>query len=246
MSIFDSVISENGEKFNLGDKSGGLLAALLELISDQSRGGFAGFLNRFRQVGLGDVADSWVNTGSNTTLSGEQVESALGSETVSAIAAQASVPAETAKTALGVMIPSVVDRLTPDGIVPDESSLLTTIGGFLTGFGSPAASGIAGMPDRVSGFAPDNFDADRTAVGIAENRGAAFDRVDDAVAASDDNSALKWIIPLILLGLLIAVGWAFCRKSDAPASVVNSNVNAYKIEPNTNSNTGTANLNNSQ
>ena len=234
MSIFDSVISENGEKFNLGDKSGGLLAALLELISDQSRGGFAGFLNRFRQVGLGDVADSWVNTGSNTTLSGEQVESALGSETVSAIAAQASVPAETAKTALGVMIPSVVDRLTPDGIVPDESSLLTTIGGFLTGFGSPAASGIAGMPNRVSGYAPDNLETHRTSAMRADDR-AMLNQVDNAIDENNDNSALKWIIPLILLGLLIAVGWAFCRKSDAPAAVVNTNLN-NTVATNVNSN----------
>ena len=233
MSIFDSIIGESGEKFNLGDKSGGLLAALLELISDQSRGGFAGFLNRFRQAGLGDVADSWVDTSDNLTLSGEQVESALGTETVGAIAAQAGVPPETAKSALGVIIPSVVDRLTPNGVVPDESGLLTTIGGYLTGFGIPAAGGIAGMPDRVSGFAPDNFDARQPIVNAPGDR-ALYNRVDEAIEKSDDDSVLKWIVPLILLGLLVAVGWAFCRKSDVLP--VGANINLNTAMTNTNSN----------
>ncbi len=68
MFMFDSIINESSQKFGLGDKAGNLLSSLLGLITDQSQGGFAGFLDRFRQAGLGDIADSWVGRGANTTL----------------------------------------------------------------------------------------------------------------------------------------------------------------------------------
>jgi OmpA-OmpF porin, OOP family len=96
MSLFDSIISTAGEKFGLGDKAGTLLAALLALITDQNRGGFAGFLDRFNEVGLDDTASSWIGSGANSDLSDEQVESALGEETITDLAAQADVNPATA------------------------------------------------------------------------------------------------------------------------------------------------------
>ncbi|MGI9034866.1 MAG: OmpA family protein [Pyrinomonadaceae bacterium] len=223
MSIFDSIVGETEGKFGLGDKAGNLLSALLGLITDQSRGGFSGFLNRFREVGLGDVADSWVSAGDNTLLSGEQVESALGGDTINRIAAQSGIAPETAKTALGAMIPSVVDRLTPDGIVPDETSLMSSIGGYLSGVG---AAGVTPA---------ETFDRVDAAAGLTGDRATAFNRVDEAAVGDSGNSILKWLLPLILLVLLIAIGWAFCRKAEAPTVTnANSNSNFNKTVANAN------------
>ncbi|MGI8556042.1 MAG: YidB family protein [Pyrinomonadaceae bacterium] len=233
MSIFDSIISENGEKFGLGSKAGILLSALLGLLTDRTQGGFAGFLNRFREAGLGDVADSWVSTGENTTLSGEQVESALGNENISRIAAEADIAPETAKTALGAMIPGVVDSLTPAGEVPDERGLMAEIGNYLGALGGVDAAGAAtgNVFDRVDAAA---FDTAETDAGAIDNRAAAALHRADAVIDGDDsgNSVLKWLIPLILLGLLVAVGWAFCRKSEVPAASSNVNSNVNKVVTN--------------
>ncbi len=52
MTLFDSIIREAGERFSLGNKAGGLFAALLGLMTDHNQGGFTGFLARFRQAGL--------------------------------------------------------------------------------------------------------------------------------------------------------------------------------------------------
>jgi uncharacterized protein YidB (DUF937 family) len=157
MSLFDSIISEAGQRFGLGDKSGTLLSALLALITDQSRGGFPGFLDRFSRAGLGDLASSWISSGDNAALSTQQVESALGEETIADIAGQADIDSLTAKSALAYMIPTVVDKLTPDGVVPEDKDLLSKIGDFLSGVGGtvpgPAAATVdLGKPVAVKGL----------------------------------------------------------------------------------------------
>lgn len=209
MSMFDSIIDESGQKYGLGEKAGNLLSSLLGLITDQSQGGLAGFLDRFRQAGLGDVADSWIGSGPNTTLSNEQVESALGTEITDEMARQAGVDAETTKTALGKMIPKVVDLLTPGGIVPTDDDLLSRIGGHLSGVGGSTVSTTGVM-------ASDTVDRFGTAAAeeIAQRR-TADDLTDEEF---NDDSPLKWLVPLIILVLLVALGWAFCRQSETPPS----------------------------
>ena len=224
MSMFDSIINKSGEKFGLEDKAGSLLSSLLGLMTDQSQGGFSGFLDRFRQVGLGDVADSWVGTGANIQLSNEQVESALGTETTAVMARQAGVDVETTRSALGMMIPGVVDLLTPDGLVPTDDDLLSKIGGYLSGVGDATVSTTGVMASET---------IDRFGTAAAEE---ITDRnTGDLVTEEfNDDSPLKWLVPLIILFLLVAGGWAFCRKSEEHAPPT-TNTNASPVVTNTNS-----------
>ena len=257
MALFDSIIGTAGEKFGLGsDKTGGLLAALLGLITTN---GFGGFLNRFRDAGLGGTVDSWITTGDNTPISNEQLESALGEDTIDSAADQAGVERTTAASAMAAMIPQVVDQLTPDGEVPDEGTLLSRIGGFLSGWGGAATGAIAGGLGAAAsgafdrgGITTDTLDAGKRK--IADN----VDRVDaGAVAAGDKvsrtmntvgdrydgdadegSSPLKWLLPLLLLGLLLVLGYWFCGKSPTPTTPVNVNTNkANTVTTNSNSTT---------
>lgn len=198
MSLFDSIINEAAERFGLGNKAGSLISALLSLMTDQNRGGFAGFLDLFSKAGLGDLATSWISSGANAELSGEQVESALGEGTITDIANQAGVDPATAKSALAYLIPNVVDKLTPQGSVPDEKDLLTRIGDFLSGIGGSiagAAVGAAGAVGAVAGGAADKVgdaaeatvDAGKAVVGKGvEVVGKGADMVEDAAGATYD------------------------------------------------------------
>lgn len=219
MSMFDSIINESNEKSGLGDKSENLLSSLLSLITDQSQGGFAGFLGRFRRVGLGDEVDSWMSKGDNTTLSGEQVESALGTETTAEMARQTGLDVETTQTALGAMIPGVVDRLTPDGKIPTENDLLSRIGGYLSGVDGATISTTGVMESPMI----DRFGS-ATAEEIRQPHPA--DLIGAEIEEFNDDSPLKWILPLIIVVLLIITGWAFCGKSETKAfnTVVQQNV----------------------
>jgi uncharacterized protein YidB (DUF937 family) len=198
--MFESIITESGAKYGLGDRAGILLTSLLNLITDQSQGGFAGFLARFRQAGLGDAAESWVGRGANTVLSGEQVESALGTELTDEMARQAGLDEDIGRAALGRIIPGVVDQLTPDGVVPTENDLLSRIGGHLSGVGGATVSTTGVM-------ASDSIDRFATASAEDINRPAAADLLQNEF---NDNSPLGWLLPLILFGFLVAIGWASC------------------------------------
>ena len=120
MAMFDSIINEAEGKFNLGGKAGTLLSALLALMTDRNRGGLAGFLEQFSRAGLGETASSWVGSNANTPISDEQLESALGGDTLDGLANRAGTDYKTATSATAYMIPRVVDALTPEGIVPQE------------------------------------------------------------------------------------------------------------------------------
>jgi uncharacterized protein YidB (DUF937 family) len=207
MSMFDSIINESNEKFGLGDKAGNLLSSLLNLITDQSQGGFAGFLERFRKAGFGDAVDTWVGIEPKTVLSGEQAETALGTETVTEMARQAGLDKETTRAALGRMIPVVVDQLTPDGFVPTEDDLLSRIGGFLSGVGGSTVSTTGVMTNEA---------VDRIGTAAAEN----IDYGETEILADEfnDDSPIKWLAPLVILILMIIAGWAFCGKSEPHAS----------------------------
>lgn len=224
MSMFDSVISEAADKFGLGNKAQSVLVALLGLITDRTRGGFTGFLDLFRRAGLGDTVASWINTGANASLSNEQVKSALGEGAIDDIARQANADTTQTTSALGYFIPHIVDRLTPDGEVPDEKSLLSRMGGYLSGLGAAGAAAL-GMPDRV----------DAAAENISDRAGGNVNRMDNAIDTNSESSSLKWLLPLILLVLLVALGWAFCRTAEAPA-VTNANVNSNVNKAVTNAN----------
>ncbi|MEO6588268.1 MAG: YidB family protein, partial [Pyrinomonadaceae bacterium] len=126
--MFDSIINSVGEKFGLGDKAGAFVSALLALMTDRENGGFTGFINRFRKVGLGDLADSWISSGANTPISYEQVESAFGEGTLHDISEQTGVDYKTTVDATGYIVPHIIDDLTPDGEIPSEGDLLSRIG----------------------------------------------------------------------------------------------------------------------
>ncbi len=140
------MIDETAAKFDLGDKAGTLLSALLSLITDNRQGGFAGFLNRFRKAGLGDTAQSWVNSDANTPLSYEQLESALGEEALKNISEQVGLEYKKTVSSSAFMIPHIVDQLTSEGIVPQDDDLLSRIGGYLSEDIKPSPSVL---PDRM-------------------------------------------------------------------------------------------------
>jgi uncharacterized protein YidB (DUF937 family)/outer membrane protein OmpA-like peptidoglycan-associated protein len=244
MALFDSIIDEVQKKFGLGDKAGGLLTVLLSMISDKENGGFSGFLARFKEAGLGDLAASWVNTGANMPLSNEQTESVFGEGTLKEVSDEVGLDYKTTTSATAFMVPHLVDKLTPTGEVPDEKGLLSMVGGYLTGI-SGAIAGVAGATagenvDRIGTAAVGAVNTGKDTIGDGINAvsgkvGGALDGISEN---GGGNSLLKILLPLIIIGLLLALGYMFCGKSDAPTV---TNTNANKANANTANVNSTAN-----
>src|SRR5262245_10557394 len=131
MTILEPIINEVSEQFGLRGKAGPLMTALLTLISNERTGGLQGFLDQFRRAGLGEIVSSWVSRGSNTPITTEQLERAIGSDTINRISSNVGVARAASASALAYMIPRVVDLLTPEGVIP--SRLPAWVNSYLSG-----------------------------------------------------------------------------------------------------------------
>jgi outer membrane protein OmpA-like peptidoglycan-associated protein/uncharacterized protein YidB (DUF937 family) len=138
MSAIDLVLTEVQSRFGLSDaKASSLLSGLLSFITQQS-GGVSGFIERFKNAGLGDVLSSWFS-GTTRNLTTDQVESVLGSGAVNHLAAKIGVSTTTASSAIALMLPKVLQSIAPAGVVPTRlpSELMSYISG-------PTAAAAAG------------------------------------------------------------------------------------------------------
>ncbi|MBU1363748.1 MAG: DUF937 domain-containing protein [Gammaproteobacteria bacterium] len=122
MGLLDSVVGALA-----GGQSGGespLLNVVMQLINNPQTGGLGGLVQSFQQGGLGNIVNSWVSTGQNLPISAEQIQAVLGGGKLQEIAAQLGVSTEQASGGLADLLPQLVDKLTPNGQVPEGGDLL--------------------------------------------------------------------------------------------------------------------------
>lgn len=93
---------------------------LLEQITDTwaSGGGLGDVLDRFRQTGSTEQADSWVRQGPNQPIERQQVEAAIDPETISELSAQTGLSRDELLERIAHDLPDAVDKLTPNGQLP--------------------------------------------------------------------------------------------------------------------------------
>jgi uncharacterized protein YidB (DUF937 family) len=100
---------------------GSNLLLQLALSMLQQNGGLEGVLNRFRQSGLSQQADSWVSTGENMNISADQLQKVFGSSTISDLSSRLGMSEGQAGSAMAQILPEVINQLTPEGQVPENS-----------------------------------------------------------------------------------------------------------------------------
>jgi nucleoid-associated protein YgaU len=100
-------------------------------------------VNKLQQSGLGDLAASWIGTGENKRINPEELANVLGKDQIAAIAQQAGIPESQGASVLSQVLPAMVDKLTPDGKVPESSSFPTWSKVLLGGVGAAVAAKVA-------------------------------------------------------------------------------------------------------
>jgi uncharacterized protein YidB (DUF937 family) len=108
-----------------GDLMGGLQALL------GKAGGLQGLLAQLQQSGLDDQVKSWIGNGENKQVSAQQIQQALGDDELAAVAEKAGVSKEEAASGIADKLPQLVDKLSPDGKLPDLGPIDDLIKGFL-------------------------------------------------------------------------------------------------------------------
>ncbi|MFT4191855.1 MAG: YidB family protein [Comamonas sp.] len=138
MSLLDSVLSAGAAAIGRSATSeSGLLPVLVDLLSPHGEiGGLGGLVTRFEQAGLAPVIQSWISQhAANLPITAEQLQQVLGSELVQKIAARLGIDVAQLLPQLSQFLPVAVDRLTPQGELPQGSGgageLLELFGNFL-------------------------------------------------------------------------------------------------------------------
>ena len=100
---------------------GGLLAggAAGSILS----GGLGDLLGQLQKGGQGEVANSWVGKGENKAISPGDLANALGADQIEALTSQSGLSRDDLLQGLSQFLPDVVNKLTPDGRLPDENEM---------------------------------------------------------------------------------------------------------------------------
>ncbi len=86
-------------------------------------GGLKDLLDRFRQNGQEEKAQSWVAKGANKPIDPQELEQTLGEERIEWLMQQTGLPREELLSGLSKELPDAIDELTPDGSVPTDDEL---------------------------------------------------------------------------------------------------------------------------
>jgi len=139
MGLLDSLVGALGQG-GAANPQGDLLKMLIGMLSQGGAeagsgaaapgglGGLGGLLEAFARNGLGHVADSWVGSGQNLPVSADQLSQVLGSERVGQMANQLGLNPGDLLGQLVHLLPQVVDKVTPQGQVP-QGDLAAQLGG---------------------------------------------------------------------------------------------------------------------
>ena len=125
MSLFDSLKDSIGNSLTQevmahipGGADNPMVQAAMSAIEQQ--GGLGALAERFHQQGLGGVVQSWIGTGQNQPVDPQQIQNVLGGGQLDALAERFGIPKEMVANGLSQMLPQVVDKLTPNGQIPQQ------------------------------------------------------------------------------------------------------------------------------
>lgn len=126
----DKIAEMLGKLNTPGPDGKGALGGLLEKLGVDPKsttaggmlnGGLGELLDRFKQNGQGDKAESWVNTGENKPCAPAELEKALGPEVLETLAQHTNLSREELLSRLCKALPEAVDKYTPQGRIPTDT-----------------------------------------------------------------------------------------------------------------------------
>jgi len=114
MGVLDQVTAKLGGQ----DGQEGGLASIQHFFS--SNGGLQGMTEKLSNSGLGKQVQSWVGTGENEPVSGQQMQQAVDPGQLHAMAQNAGMSDEETCDQLAKAVPVMVNQATPQGQIPQQ------------------------------------------------------------------------------------------------------------------------------
>ena len=113
--MFEQLINDAATRLGLPASGvSAVLRELLTILTDAQTFGAEGLVDWFRRAGLGDVLTSWFGGKQGAAVTASHLESALGEQTLDSIARASGLTRSAAASALALLLPKVLSRLTPN------------------------------------------------------------------------------------------------------------------------------------
>lgn len=126
--MVEQLVTEAASRLSVsGEIVSALLREFLSLLMNERTGGPEGFINLFRRAGIGDVITSWYGDGQGKAITPACLQEVLGTAEVDKLAAASGLSPIAASAASAVLLPKLIGRLTPNGILPSSAALSSQI-----------------------------------------------------------------------------------------------------------------------
>lgn len=123
MGLLDDMMAmAGGGNAAQGQNTGGL-GAILAFLNSPQVGGISGLQNMMQQGGLGHIVSSWLSNGQNMPVSAEQLQNVLHSGALQQAAQSAGIDVTQLTGLMSSVLPGLVDKLTPNGQIPEGNAL---------------------------------------------------------------------------------------------------------------------------
>ena len=109
-----------------GEKDSKLLQSVQDLV-DEGKLSLSKLKQNFDSAGLGDKVESWIGRGENKSISAEEIKRGADPQNLQELADKAGVSVDEAAEGLSKTLPSVVDKLTPDGVLPSDDEIKSSL-----------------------------------------------------------------------------------------------------------------------
>ena len=124
MGLLDDVLSMAGVGGGAqSSQHATAMGAIMDYINSPQVGGLSGLQQMFHNQGLGGVISSWISTGQNLPISADQLQNVLHSDALQQIAQKHGIDPSQLTSVMSSLLPGIVDKLTPNGQVPDHNTL---------------------------------------------------------------------------------------------------------------------------
>ncbi len=122
MGILDALENSDAFKGALGQLESAVVPVVMsQVLGDGSQGGLSAVVAKLQQAGLGDQVKSWIGNGQNLPITAEQLQAALGSDTVKQLAAKFNIPVDQISKVLAQQLPAAIDHASPGGTLPPKA-----------------------------------------------------------------------------------------------------------------------------
>jgi uncharacterized protein YidB (DUF937 family) len=123
MGLLDEVLAMAGSTGAQQGPYATALTAIMGYINSPQVGGLAGLQGMFQQGGLGHILSSWVGNGQNLPVSASQLQPVLHGGALQQAAEKAGLDPTQLTGMMSTLLPHLVDKLSPNGQLPDASAL---------------------------------------------------------------------------------------------------------------------------